>query len=125
MPLAQIKAADARWSDTGMVLHRVEATRFLEGSGEYFDAVFSVFDAVWFTGPAVLLPAIRRQLRPGGVLAFSHRPAARGGGRCPCAVAAAEDAAGTVGAAAADSRAPRRRRGLPLIEHSPPSQVCE
>ncbi|MEV0577042.1 class I SAM-dependent methyltransferase [Streptomyces sp. RTGN2] len=76
--LAQIKAAEARWSGTGMVLHRTEATRFLEESGEHFDAVFSVFGAAWFTDPAALLPAIRRRLRPGGVLAFSHRPPVEG-----------------------------------------------
>jgi SAM-dependent methyltransferase len=78
MSLAQIKAAEARWADTGIVLHRAEATTYLEESGEHFDAVFSVFGAVWFTDPAVLLPAIRRRLRPGGVLAFSHRPAIEG-----------------------------------------------
>ncbi|WP_406735335.1 methyltransferase domain-containing protein [Streptomyces sp. NBC_01108] len=76
--LAQIKAADTRWSDTGMVLHRTEATQFLKESDEHFDAVFSVFGALWFTDPAVLLPAIRRRLRPGGVLAFSHRPPIEG-----------------------------------------------
>lgn len=76
--LAQIKAAEARWSDTGMVLHRTEATRFLNESGEHFDAVFSVFGAAWFTDPDVLLPAIRRRLRPGGVFAFSHRPPIEG-----------------------------------------------
>ncbi|RPK51784.1 hypothetical protein EES39_03280 [Streptomyces sp. ADI92-24] len=76
--LAQLKAAEARWSDTGMVLHHTEATRFLAESGEHFDAVFSVFGAAWFSDPAVLLPAIRQRLRPGGVLAFSHRPPIEG-----------------------------------------------
>ncbi|MFE3250227.1 class I SAM-dependent methyltransferase [Streptomyces sp. NPDC059209] len=76
--LAQLKAAEARWSDTGMVLHRTDAARFLAKSGEDFDAVYSVFGAVWFTDPDVLLPAIRRRLRPGGVLAFSHRPPVEG-----------------------------------------------
>ncbi|MFG2589036.1 class I SAM-dependent methyltransferase [Streptomyces sp. NPDC048438] len=76
--MAQVKAAEARWPDTKMTLHRAEATRFFEESGEHFDAVFSVFGAVWFTDPAVLLPAIRRRLRPGGVLAFSQRPPIEG-----------------------------------------------
>ncbi|MFE4217158.1 class I SAM-dependent methyltransferase [Streptomyces sp. NPDC056853] len=76
--LAQIKAAGARWSDTPMTLHRAEATHFLEETGAGFDSVFSVFGAVWFTDPAVLLPAIRRRLRPGGVLAFSQRPPIEG-----------------------------------------------
>ena len=78
MSLAQIKAAGARWSGTGMTLHLAEATRFLDESGDAFNAVFSVFGAVWFTDPAELLPAIRRRLRPGGVLAFSHRPPIEG-----------------------------------------------
>lgn len=76
--MAQIKAAGARWPDTKMTLHQAEAARFLDESGEDFDAVFSVFGAVWFTDPAVLLPAIRRRLRPGGVLAFSQRPPIEG-----------------------------------------------
>ncbi|MET9480508.1 class I SAM-dependent methyltransferase [Streptomyces sp. NPDC006638] len=77
--LAQLKAAEARWGDTGgLALHRGDAARFLDGTDEDFDAVFSVFGAVWFTDPAVLLPAVRRRLRPGGVFAFSHRPPVEG-----------------------------------------------
>lgn len=76
--LAQISAAEARWSGTGMILHHTEALKFLGESGKQFDAVYSVFGAVWFTDPAALLPAIRRRLRPGGVLAFSHRPPVEG-----------------------------------------------
>lgn len=76
--LAQIKAAGARWSDMPMTLHRTEATRFLEETGDSYDAMFSVFGAVWFTDPALLLPAIRRRLRPGGVFAFSQRPPIEG-----------------------------------------------
>lgn len=75
---AQIMAAGARWSDTGMVLHRAEATRFLEENGEQFNAVFSVFGAVWFTDPEALLPLIWKRLIPGGVLAFSQRPPVEG-----------------------------------------------
>ncbi|MET9516425.1 methyltransferase domain-containing protein [Streptomyces sp. NPDC002994] len=76
--LAQLKAAEARWADIGLVLHRGDARRFLAESGEHFDAVFSVFGAAWFTDPDELLPAIRKRLRPGGVLAFSQRPAIEG-----------------------------------------------
>lgn len=76
--LAQIKAAGARWSDMPMTLHRTEATGFLKETGDSYDAVFSVFGAVWFTDPALLLHAIRRRLRPGGVLAFSQRPPIEG-----------------------------------------------
>ncbi|CAL9595412.1 class I SAM-dependent methyltransferase [Streptomyces sp. enrichment culture] len=75
----QLVAARERWGQTsGLELHRAEAVRFLgEDDGE-FDAVYSVFGAAWFTDPAVLLPAISKRLRPGGVLAFSQRPPVEG-----------------------------------------------
>lgn len=76
--LAQLKAAEARWSDAGLVLHRANAVRFLEETGEYFDAIYSVYGAVWFTDPDELLPAVRKRLKPGGILAFSQRPAVKG-----------------------------------------------
>lgn len=75
----QLVAARERWGGApGLDLRRAEAVRFLsEDSGE-FDAVYSVYGAVWFTDPAVLLPAIRERLRPGGMLAFSQRPPVQG-----------------------------------------------
>ncbi|MGW7290609.1 SAM-dependent methyltransferase, partial [Streptomyces sp. NPDC054847] len=75
---AQLKAAEARWADAGLVLHRTDAVRFLEEIGEHFDAVYSVYGAVWFTNPEDLLPVIRKRLKPGGVFAFSQRPAVEG-----------------------------------------------
>lgn len=76
--LAQLKAAEARWSDAALVLHRTNAVRFLEETGEHFDAIYSVYGAVWFTDPDELLPAVRKRLKPGGILAFSQRPAVKG-----------------------------------------------
>jgi SAM-dependent methyltransferase len=76
--LAQLKAAEARWADSGLVLHRTDAIRFLEETGEHFDAIYSVFGAAWFTNPEHLLPVIRERLKPGGVFAFSQRPAIEG-----------------------------------------------
>jgi SAM-dependent methyltransferase len=76
--LAQLKAAEARWADVGLVLHRADAVRFLEETGEYFDAIYSVFGAVWFADPEQLLPVIRKRLKPGGVFAFSQRPPVEG-----------------------------------------------
>ncbi|GLX52000.1 hypothetical protein Shyhy01_49500 [Streptomyces hygroscopicus subsp. hygroscopicus] len=76
---AQLSAARERWSDAGLVLYRREALEFLTAdAGADFDAVYSVFGAVWFTDPVRLLPAIRARLRPGGVLAFSQRPPVEG-----------------------------------------------
>ncbi|MFG2114574.1 SAM-dependent methyltransferase [Streptomyces sp. NPDC048718] len=49
----------------GHALHHLRATRRI------FGAVYSVFGAVGLVAPELLLPAIRRHLAPGGVLAFS------------------------------------------------------
>ncbi|MFD0141444.1 MULTISPECIES: class I SAM-dependent methyltransferase [unclassified Streptomyces] len=51
---------------------------YLADTDEKPDAIFSVFGAAWFTDPEKLLPAVRARLRPGGVFAFSHRPAVEG-----------------------------------------------
>ncbi|MGW2721862.1 class I SAM-dependent methyltransferase [Streptomyces sp. NPDC001492] len=73
----QITAARAL-SGVPMELHQADATAFLDTCREEFDAVYSVFGAVWFTDPEVLLPKIWRRLKPGGVLVFSHRPPENG-----------------------------------------------
>lgn len=71
----QLAAARERWCDTaGLELHQADAVDFLRQDRDGFDAVFSVYGAVWFTDPAVLLPAVRERLRPGGRLVFSQRP---------------------------------------------------
>ena len=75
---AQLRAAEERWAGSGVALHHADAVRFLTDSSEQFDAIYSVFGAVWFTDPGDLLPVIHRRLRPGGVLAFSQRPAIEG-----------------------------------------------
>ncbi|MEV6014780.1 class I SAM-dependent methyltransferase [Streptomyces sp. NPDC051997] len=75
----QLRAAEERWGDTaGLQLRRADALAFLREGGEPFAAVYSVYGVVWFSDPAVTLPAIRERLRPGGVLAFSQRPAVEG-----------------------------------------------
>ncbi|NEA64427.1 class I SAM-dependent methyltransferase [Streptomyces sp. SID12488] len=73
---AQLDAARERWD--GLELHQRDAVDHLAGCGERFDAVYSVFGAVWFTNPDTLLPAVRDRLSPGGILAFSQRPAIEG-----------------------------------------------
>jgi SAM-dependent methyltransferase len=75
----QLAAARERWGTApGLELHQAEAGAFLAQDCEGFDAVYSVYGAVWFTDPARLLPAIRERLRPGGRLVFSQRPAVEG-----------------------------------------------
>ncbi|MEU2558399.1 methyltransferase domain-containing protein [Streptomyces longispororuber] len=49
-----------------------DAVEYLSCTPTVFDAVYSVWGAVWFTDPDRLLPLIARRLAPGGVLAFAH-----------------------------------------------------
>ncbi|MFJ9754988.1 class I SAM-dependent methyltransferase [Streptomyces sp. NPDC101149] len=75
----QLRAARERWGELpGLDLRQAEAVAFLEGTGETFDAVYSVYGALWFTDPDRLLLAVRERLRPGGRLVFSQRPAVEG-----------------------------------------------
>ncbi|MEU1816537.1 class I SAM-dependent methyltransferase [Streptomyces roseifaciens] len=75
----QLKAARERWGALpGLELHQCGALDFMSETADRFDAVYSVFGAVWFTDPDQMLPAIRQVLKPGGVLAFSQRPAVEG-----------------------------------------------
>jgi SAM-dependent methyltransferase len=75
---AQLQAAEERWGGMpGLDLVRADALSYLRDA-DPFDAVCSVYGAVWFTDPAVLLPAVRERLRPGGRLVFSQRPPVEG-----------------------------------------------
>lgn len=63
----QIAHAKNRWPNLDLV--RGDALHYLEAGDEPFDAMYSVFGALWFVDPRAMLPAVRRRLR--GVLAFS------------------------------------------------------
>ncbi|MGK5640675.1 class I SAM-dependent methyltransferase [Streptomyces sp. URMC 126] len=67
-----------RWGPLGVRFVCAEVLEHLSTSTETYDAVYSIFGAVWFTDPAKLLPLIASRLRPGGVLVFSHPPAIPG-----------------------------------------------
>ncbi|MGW3328550.1 methyltransferase domain-containing protein [Streptomyces virginiae] len=56
------------------------AEEFLAEREAEFDSIYSVFGAVWFTDPAVLLTLVRRALKPGGRFVYSHLPPS---GECP------------------------------------------
>ncbi|WP_210573179.1 trans-aconitate 2-methyltransferase [Streptomyces sp. GESEQ-4] len=75
----QLSRARAKWGDVEH-LHfvQMDATEFLGKTEDRYDAVFSIFGALWFTDPAVSLPLVHEHLNPGGVLAFSHAPAIDG-----------------------------------------------
>jgi SAM-dependent methyltransferase len=51
-----------------------DVMEYLADTREKFDVVYSIFGAVWFTNPAVLLPLVRTKMKSGGVFAFSHLP---------------------------------------------------
>ncbi|MFK0258258.1 class I SAM-dependent methyltransferase [Streptomyces sp. NPDC090445] len=75
----QVAAARERFGDL-IELRHARAEEYLAEHEAEFDSVYSVFGAVWFTDPAVLLPLVRRALVPGGRFAFSHLPPS---GECP------------------------------------------
>ncbi|TDV56435.1 class I SAM-dependent methyltransferase [Actinophytocola oryzae] len=53
----------------------VDAVDHLAANPGRYDIAYSIFGAVWFTEPEVLLPLVRQALTPGGILAFSQLPA--------------------------------------------------
>lgn len=67
-----------RWGPVGVQFGCAEVLEYLSNSTETYDAVYSVFGAVWFTDPAKLFPLIVERLNPGGVLVFSQPPAIPG-----------------------------------------------
>ncbi|MEU8761680.1 class I SAM-dependent methyltransferase [Streptomyces sp. NPDC048659] len=67
-----------RWGPLGAQFVCAEVLDHLRESVETYDAIYSVFGAVWFSDPAKLLPLVARRLNPGGVFAFSHPPAIPG-----------------------------------------------
>lgn len=73
-----VDTARERWGPLGVDVVCAEALEHLREDTATYDAVYSVFGAVWFTHPATLLPLVLERLNPGGVLAFSHPPAIPG-----------------------------------------------
>ncbi|MEV5598222.1 class I SAM-dependent methyltransferase [Streptomyces sp. NPDC052496] len=70
-----VQAARARvwWEGVpGLDFVHGEVCSFLAGSTETYDAIYSVWGAVWFTDPDQLLPLVAARLAPGGVFAFSQ-----------------------------------------------------
>jgi SAM-dependent methyltransferase len=51
---------------------------FLNEADQQWDAIYSIWGALWFTDPEALLPLVRDRLAPGGKLVFSHAPAVPG-----------------------------------------------
>jgi SAM-dependent methyltransferase len=68
--------ARQRWGTLpNLAFVTADAVDHLAAQSGTYDIVYSIFGAVWFTDPELLLPTIHDALVPGGVLAFSHLPA--------------------------------------------------
>ncbi|WP_405677960.1 class I SAM-dependent methyltransferase [Streptomyces sp. NBC_01511] len=67
-----------RWRHTGARFVCGGVLDHLRDCAETYDAIYSIFGAVWFTDPVRLLPLIAKRLNPGGVLVFSHPSAIPG-----------------------------------------------
>ncbi|MFJ5225332.1 class I SAM-dependent methyltransferase [Streptomyces sp. NPDC088400] len=73
-----VEQTTRRWGPAGARFVCAEVIQHLRDSPETYDAIYSIFGAVWFTDPEKLLPLLAQRLNPGGVLAFSHPPAIPG-----------------------------------------------
>ncbi|MFE6163287.1 methyltransferase domain-containing protein [Streptomyces sp. NPDC056486] len=69
----QVARARTFWQGTpGLAFVHEEARAFLASGTTVYDAIYSVWGAVWFTEPEELFPAIAERLAPGGIFAFSQ-----------------------------------------------------
>ncbi|MFD9861814.1 class I SAM-dependent methyltransferase [Streptomyces alboflavus] len=69
----QVERARSFWRDTpGLSFVHGEACDYLASGTTAYDAIYSVWGAVWFTDPEELFPPISKRLAPGGVFAFSQ-----------------------------------------------------
>lgn len=76
---AQTEAANTSWSHLANA-HFVEgdALDYLASVARQWDAIYSIWGALWFIDPKRLLPLVHDRLAPDGVLVFSHAPAVPG-----------------------------------------------
>jgi SAM-dependent methyltransferase len=71
----QVEAARARWGHLPNArFEQGDVLDFLAAAHQQWDAIYSIWGALWFTDPTALLPAVLDRLVPGGRLVFSHAP---------------------------------------------------
>lgn len=76
---AQCEHARRRWGHLPAAHYvRAHAVAFLAQADQLWEAIYSIWGALWFTDPDRLLPLIRDRLTPAGKLVFSHAPAVPG-----------------------------------------------
>ncbi|MEU0838593.1 class I SAM-dependent methyltransferase [Streptomyces sp. NPDC005962] len=73
-----VKHLTERWGARGGEFICAEVLEHLGTHADTYDAIYSIFGAVWFTDPAKLLPLVAQRLNPGGTLVFSQPPAIPG-----------------------------------------------
>ncbi|MFD6949577.1 methyltransferase type 11 [Nocardiopsis sp. TSRI0078] len=74
-----VRAAHTWWGDvSGARFVQGDVVEYLRGTEQRWDAMYSVWGAVWFTDPETLLPLAQEHLAPGGRLVFAHAPAVTG-----------------------------------------------
>ncbi|MFD5553081.1 class I SAM-dependent methyltransferase [Streptomyces sp. NPDC127068] len=76
-PVAVARCAE-RYGHSGAEFVCAEVLAHLAGGQRTYDAVYSIFGAVWFTDPERLFPLVAEALNPGGTFAFSQPPAIPG-----------------------------------------------
>lgn len=77
---AQVNTARDQWGHLPNAhFHLSDVLDYLANADQQWDAVYSIWGALWFTDPQAILPAVHDRLAPGGKLVFSHAPAVPGG----------------------------------------------
>jgi SAM-dependent methyltransferase len=69
-------AAEQAWGDlAGLEFVTSDVVDYLTKVPRQFDIVYSIFGAVWFTDPEILLPLVFDRLTAGGMFVFTQLPA--------------------------------------------------
>lgn len=75
----QLQAAEQDWGHIpGTHYLQGDAIEFLAAADQQWDAIYSIWGALWFADPQRLMPLVRDRLSAGGKLVFSHAPAVPG-----------------------------------------------
>lgn len=63
-----------RWwaNEPGVTFIHADVCDYLVTEATEYDAIYSMWGAVWFTDPEQLLPLVAKRLAPAGVFVFSH-----------------------------------------------------
>ncbi|MFG3512082.1 class I SAM-dependent methyltransferase [Streptomyces bobili] len=73
LSLVQVERARTWWDGVrGLTFVHGDICEYLASDAELFDAIYSVWGAVWFTDPEQVFPLVAKRLAPGGTFAFSH-----------------------------------------------------